>query len=535
MLDLLLIWFLLRMLLSRGRPNASLILMVLGFAAFLVSDIWYGALEMTETYEAGLVDLGWLLGYALWGAAALHPAMATIGEVHDQAGQLTNRRLALLSIAAAVPAIMALVEKFLRGSIDPAPVIIGSIAMFGLILLRLFGVLEEQRDLLRSHARLQRTLERLAQEDPLTGLDNRRGFIERVEAALELDRRRVAILILDLDAFKSINDSLGHLVGDDVLRIIGRRISASIRPTDTAARLGGDEFAVLLRDCGTPEAAVEVGKRLVEAVSASMIIGEVVVTPKASAGVALGSQAGDASSFIRSADLALYRAKAVGTEQVELFDDDLNHDALAAAAIREGVAFAAERGELVLAYQPIVLLKGRSPVALEALVRWDHPRLGFLMPADFLRVAESTGQMEAIGRWVLDRACHDAAAWIRDGHRDVAVNVNVSPSQLRSSSFAVDVRDVIRRSHLDPRSLTLELTGGGARGGRERDRCVDRAREPRGPPLGRRLRHGLFLALARRRAARLRAQARPVDAERRRADARSDRGARAGTRAADRR
>ena len=132
------------------------------------------------------------MGYALWGAAALHPAMATIGEVHDPAGQLTNRRLALLGIAAAVPAVMALVEKFLRGSIDPAPVIIGSIAMFGLILLRLFGVLEEQRDLLRSHARLQRTLERLAQEDPLTGLDNRRGFIERVEAALEHDRRRVA-------------------------------------------------------------------------------------------------------------------------------------------------------------------------------------------------------------------------------------------------------------------------------------------------------------------------------------------------------
>ena len=152
MLDLLLIWFLLRMILSGGRPNASLILMAAGFAAFLVSDVWFGALEMLGTYEAGLVDLGWLLGYALWGAAALHPAMATITDAHETAGQLTNRRLVLLSIAATVPAIMAIVEKILRGHIDPGPVIIGSIAMFGLILLRLFGVLEEQRDLLRAHA-----------------------------------------------------------------------------------------------------------------------------------------------------------------------------------------------------------------------------------------------------------------------------------------------------------------------------------------------------------------------------------------------
>jgi diguanylate cyclase (GGDEF)-like protein len=458
MLDLVLIWFLLRMILSGGRLNLSLILMASGFAAFLVSDVWYGALDMLGAYEAGVVDLGWLLGYALWGTAALHPDMARIADAHETTGQLTNRRLVLLSIAATVPAIMAIVEKVLRGHIEPGPVIIGSIVMFGLILLRLFGVLEEQRDLLRAHARLQHTLERLAQEDPLTGLDNRRGFVERVEAALARDAGRAAILILDLDDFKSINDSLGHLVGDDVLRILGRRISGSIRPSDTAARLGGDEFAVLLGDCASTDAALDVGQRLVSALSTPMTIGEVVVTARCSVGVALGTQADDASALIRSADLALYRAKAEGAERVELFDDDLNHDALVATAIREGLGFAAERGELALAYQPIVLLDGRRPLALEALVRWDHPRLGFLMPGDFLKLAESTGQMEGIGRWVLDWACHDAAAWTRSGHRDVAVNVNVSPSQLRSSAFADDVRDVLRRTRLDPRSLTLELT-----------------------------------------------------------------------------
>jgi diguanylate cyclase (GGDEF)-like protein len=457
-LDLLLIWFLLRAILAGGRPNASLVLMASGFAAFLVSDVWFGALEMSGAYEAGLVDLGWLFGYALWGAAALHPAMATIAEPDEATGQLTNRRLVLLSVAATVPAIMAIVEKVLRGHIDPAPVIFGSIVMFGLILLRLFGVLEEQRELLRAHARLQQTLERLAQEDPLTGLDNRRGFVERVEGALAQDPRGVAILILDLDGFKSINDSLGHLVGDDVLRILGRRILGAIRPTDTAARLGGDEFAVLLREHSSPGAAVQVGHRLVDALSKPMTIGEVVVTARCSVGVALGTQAEDASALIRSADLALYRAKAGGNERVELFDDDLNHDALVSTAIREGLAFAAERGELELAYQPIVTLDGRRPIALEALVRWVHPRLGFLMPADFLKVAESTGQMGTIGHWVLDRACHDAATWARSGRRDVAVNVNISPSQLRSSSFAADVREVLRRSRLDPRSLTLELT-----------------------------------------------------------------------------
>jgi EAL domain-containing protein (putative c-di-GMP-specific phosphodiesterase class I) len=202
-----------------------------------------------------------------------------------------------------------------------------------------------------------------------------------------------------------------------------------------------------------------VAERVLRALATPMTIGDAVVTTKCSIGIALGANgADDAASLIRSADLALYRAKAGGEGRVELFDSALHEGALVAMAIRGGLATAAERGQLVVQYQPIVALDGRRPIALEALVRWNHPDLGFLMPGDFLKLAESTGQMEGIGRWVLGQACRDAGAWIRAGYPEVAVNVNVSPSQLRSGTFVADVMHALEEGRLLPRLLTLELT-----------------------------------------------------------------------------
>jgi diguanylate cyclase (GGDEF)-like protein len=293
----------------------------------------------------------------------------------------------------------------------------------------------------------------------LTGLTNRRGFLERLRMALERDAARVAVLFLDLDDFKAVNDSLGHPVGDDVLRILSRRLLGSIRTSDTAARLGGDEFAVLIEDCAPPDMAIEVGRRLVDAFAAPMSIGHASLTANASVGIALGADGpADPASLMRSADLALYRAKAGGKGRIEVFDRALHEDALVTISIRSGLAQAAARGQLEIRYQPIVALKGRRPVALEALVRWNHPELGFLMPGDFIHIAESTGQMQAVGSWVLRQACRDAAAWVHAGHIGVAVNVNVSPSQLRSGTFADDVMTALHEVHLEPRLLTLELT-----------------------------------------------------------------------------
>ena len=456
--DIVMIGLLLRILLDRQGSNPALVLFAAGVGAFLVSDLIYSVLAVQGNYTVGPVDFGWIMGYTLWGAAALHPSMATKVARGPADGRISNRRLAALAVVALVPLLIAVTEQLRHGAVEPMPAIIASAVMFVLVVARLSGVVRNQRTLIDERTRMQGALERLSVEDALTGLTNRRGFGARLADALAHDPGRVAVLCLDLDDFKVINDSLGHPVGDVVLASVAQRLRGHVRARDTVARLGGDEFAVLMTDCSGPEPAMTLAARLLAAIEEPILVDGVHVRVSASFGVAVsGSVGSDAMSLMRDADVALYRAKAASEHPVELYDEELHREAVRIMVIRNDVRWATERGQLVLEYQPIIDLQTARPISFEALLRWEHPDLGRLCPDDFLAIAETAGHMVEIGRWVIAEACRTAAAWQALGHA-IAVNVNLAPSQLRDTSLPTDIRDALHEAGLAPHWLVLEVT-----------------------------------------------------------------------------
>jgi diguanylate cyclase (GGDEF)-like protein/PAS domain S-box-containing protein len=301
----------------------------------------------------------------------------------------------------------------------------------------------------------------LAFHDALTGLPNRTLFGDRLEQALRRaarDQRLVAVLFLDLDNFKVVNDSLGHHVGDDLLVQVAQRITSCLRAEDTAARLGGDELAVLIGDIHDEADAQGVADRLADALRAPFRIAgrDVVVT--ASIGVAIsGPDRADRDTLLQAADLAMYQAKANGRARYELFDPSMAAEAGDRLELEMFLRDAIEREELSVVYQPIVSLVTGRICAVEALLRWDHPERGPIGPARFIPIAEETGLIESIGQWVLRAACRAAVTWPRQGSEPLAVSVNVSPRQLRDPGFVGEVREVLATTGLPASQLELEV------------------------------------------------------------------------------
>jgi diguanylate cyclase (GGDEF)-like protein/PAS domain S-box-containing protein len=302
----------------------------------------------------------------------------------------------------------------------------------------------------------------LAFHDTLTGLPNRALFGDRLEQALLRAVREghaVAVLFLDLDNFKVVNDSLGHQVGDDLLVQVSARITSCLRAEDTAARLGGDELAVLIGDIQDASDAESVADRLADALRAPFRIAgrDVVVT--ASIGVALSApDRTDRDTLLQAADLAMYQAKANGRARYELFDPSMAAEAGDRLELEMYLRDAIDREELSVVYQPIVSLQTGRVSAVEALVRWEHPERGPIGPARFIPIAEETGLISSIGAWVMRRACRDAATWPRQGGTPLAVSVNVSPRQLRDPGFVDEVRDILTATGLEPSQLQIEVT-----------------------------------------------------------------------------
>jgi diguanylate cyclase (GGDEF)-like protein len=269
------------------------------------------------------------------------------------------------------------------------------------------------------------------------------------------------VLWLDLDDFKRVNDSLGHGAGDDLLREVSLRLRSVLRPGDLAARLGGDEFAVVLDDVPGDEEALRAGERVLLALSPPIQIGERAVSVRASVGVAVSD--GDSwttEELLRNADLAMYIAKGSGKGCVRLFEPSM-HDALVERlSLESQLEQAVEEAELVLHYQPIVELATGAIIGFEALVRWNHPTRGLLQPVDFIPLAEETGQVLPIDRWVLLKACCQGRAWQRDlmGGRPLEVAVNLSTRQLEDDRVVDLVRLALEVSELAPDSLVLEVT-----------------------------------------------------------------------------
>jgi diguanylate cyclase (GGDEF)-like protein len=355
----------------------------------------------------------------------------------------------------------------------PIPLRPGSLVhVWGILLGTGFAIWLLAGDLYRALAALQdenqrvhesrAELEHLASHDRLTGLPNRLLARDRFEHALAQARRhrsRCAALYLDLDQFKTINESLGHAAGDQLLQQVGRRLQRLVRATDTVCRLGGDEFLLILPDIGDADAAARVASAVVEALGQPFEVEGLEIVTATSVGVALGPD--DGSEFdvvLKNVDIAMYRAKALGGRSFRFFDPAMNDGVLAHTQMLAGLQHALARGEFELYWQPQMDLATGRVVGAEALLRWHHPTLGMVPPARFIPVAERSGLITEIGAWVLHQACRQAAAWRRAGVADLVVSVNLSSVQLRRGHVEQTVQQALSASGLPADRLELELT-----------------------------------------------------------------------------
>ncbi|HUZ19993.1 MAG TPA: EAL domain-containing protein [Acidimicrobiales bacterium] len=299
--------------------------------------------------------------------------------------------------------------------------------------------------------------------DPLTGLPNRALFLDRVEQALDAAGREphdVAVLFIDLDRFKAVNDSLGHAAGDELLRAVARRLSACLGSSAVVARFGGDEFAVLLEEGATLQEATGTAQRIIERLRDPFSVQGYRVLVGASIGIAFAEGAlSEAPDLLRNADLAMYRAKKDGRGGWSLFEPGMYLAVRNRLELEADLQRAVARGELTVQYQPVVLLDSGEITGLEALARWDHPVHGRISPDTFIPLAEEIGVIDGIGRWVLKEACRRLADWRRE-QPDLRVHVNLSVHQLHDPDIVESVRSVLAAQGLAPESLTLEITEG---------------------------------------------------------------------------
>jgi diguanylate cyclase (GGDEF)-like protein/PAS domain S-box-containing protein len=310
--------------------------------------------------------------------------------------------------------------------------------------------------------------------DPLTGLPNRLLFIDRVGRLIKHTKRRkdqlFAVLFLDLDGFKMINDSMGHLVGDQLLLGVANRLEKCLRSTDTVARLGetftvarlgGDEFTVLLDDIKDPSDAKRAADRMMKALASPFILGGKEVFTSVSIGIALSNSAYDQpEDILRDADTAMYRAKSLGKARYEVFDADMRASVMARLQLETDLRHALERGEFRNFYQPIVALVSGEIAGFEALLRWQHPTRGLLGPNEFIPVAEETGLIRELGWWNLRQACQQISEW-RAGsiaHHHLTISVNLSAKQFLQPNLVEDIRKLLGELALPPKALKLEIT-----------------------------------------------------------------------------
>jgi diguanylate cyclase (GGDEF)-like protein len=306
---------------------------------------------------------------------------------------------------------------------------------------------------------LQEQLHHQAFHDPLTDLANRSLFINRVKDALANDDAEIAVLFIDLDDFKTFNDSLGHSAGDELLTAVAERLRLCVRPSDVIARLGGDEFAVMVQDTGgVRQNAVAVACRILESFMEPVEAAEQLISVHLSIGIATSEGTRKADGLIRNADLAMYKAKETGKGRYDVFHPSMRDAVVKRHGLKEELQAAIEGGQVVVEYQPIMELAGGRVSAAEALVRWNHPERGRLLPSEFVPLAEETGLIVAVGRHVLQEACRQACSWQPDHGEGLAVHVNLSAVEVKDPSLGESVREALTTSGLDPSLLVLEIT-----------------------------------------------------------------------------
>jgi diguanylate cyclase (GGDEF)-like protein len=338
--------------------------------------------------------------------------------------------------------------------------------------LKLFETLAHHASVALEKGRLEKSLAQLsaleeelqhqASHDPLTGLANRVLFTDRVEHALSRRDRSgpVAVIFIDLDDFKTVNDSVGHSAGDQLLVTVGDRISHCLRSEDTAARLGGDEFGILIDEAKDPSDAAYVAERITRALEAPFILQSREVFVHASLGIAFGEPEIDTDTLLRNADVAMYRAKGQGKGRYVLYQSSMHTAVVKRMELKAELERAVEQEQFVVHYQPIFSLKTGRITAAEALVRWRHPEHGLLPPAEFVPLAEETGLIVPLSRWVLAAACRQARSWHAQdrGEHRALIAVNLSPRHIQQPTLVDDVVEALRTSLIQPQNLILELT-----------------------------------------------------------------------------
>ena len=390
-----------------------------------------------------------LLGFGLIAAASLHPSMRRATRMGRARSVPVGRgHLGLLSLTILLGPAIVIWRYVERGSWV-------IVAAAGPALVSLLVVIHLSR-MIRERQRL----EFATNHDPLTGLVNRTCFHDRVTLALGRgDGAGAAVLFLDLDRFKNVNDTLGHDAGDELLRLVADRLGACARASDTVARISGDEFAVLLPGAENAGQATRLAERMLAQFDSPFRVAgrSLFMTP--SVGIAMHPDHGtDVDTLLRHADAAMYQAKGAGRHTIRVYDGAMGASAQRQLAVETRMHEAIADGELVLHYQPKLDVRTGDVLGLEALVRWEHPTQGLIPPKAFIRVAEETGLVAPLGSWVLHEACAQMAGWHALGHDDLHVSVNVSARQFKLQDVPALVRGALEDAGLPPEALELELT-----------------------------------------------------------------------------
>jgi diguanylate cyclase (GGDEF)-like protein len=472
--DVLLLVVILRLMTGGGVRGRSAVLLVIGSLGLMSSDVAYLTVRLYGTWHVGSpADLGWVVFYISWGCAALHPSMVDLTQPNLRTSPLAAGRVLPLALTALIAPALLLYEALQRSLRDASVIAVFSAVMFILVIIRLSlqgRQLRHQESVAHNKA-MVRELRNRAYHDALTGLANRAKFQERAARAFQRVQESggaVCMLLIDLDNFKEVNDTLGHRAGDELLRAAARRLAGAVRPGDLPARFGGDEFAVLLADGSPPAGAEVLAARLIRTFNAPFLIWDAQADVHASIGVATSTDApldeegsDTADILLRNADLALYAAKADGKATWRRYHPYLYEAAMERMRLRTSLDQAIEREEISVSYQPIVDLRGPLRVAgFEALVRWRHPELGLLPPSQFIPLAEETGQIVPLGAWVLGRAISDAARWnsgrpVREAKH---VAVNVSAHQFLEDGMVDEINRKLMSEGLPSNLLVLEIT-----------------------------------------------------------------------------
>ncbi|HYD08817.1 MAG TPA: EAL domain-containing protein [Acidimicrobiales bacterium] len=446
--DLVLVVVIARLVLAPGTRSPSHQLLFAGLLLTLLVDTAFAWEELQGTFlSVEVIDVGFLVAYLLVGAAALHPSMADAERrVQPTRHEPGVWRVGLLGIAALVPTAF-LVAEIVQDSLDHGlAIVIGSIALVVLGMVRV-GL-------------LMRELARTANLDPLTSLPNRTMLFECIAEANRRalrDGTSLAVLYVDLDRFKLVNDAHGHAAGDELLLQVSERLRSAIRHGDTVARVGGDEFVVLCEGLHGPTAALSAADRLSLSLVERFVLRGATFHVAASIGVAVGSGLDEPDVLLNDADAAMYKAKERGRGRAELFDPSMRQQGAAGTTRLDGdLACAIEREQLRLYFLPQIELASGSLVGVEALLRWQHPEWGTLPPATTVPIAEETGLIVPVGAWVLDEALRQARSW-HDGGLPLEITVNVSHLQLVDPGAVDTVLAALTRRQVPAGSLVLDL------------------------------------------------------------------------------